>query len=523
MELQDNVLLLTGHMAYADLVRMIAGFDNVRVEELPISVAAFTTPRLVSRHVSKFLDQHRPDLILVSGLANGDYSQLADEVGVPIKKGTRYLSALPILLRNLHDVSHLLSGVEPADAIIRSKLLEEIRRRIDQVEDEATFGARNFRLRSGLSVGIDLPPRVMAEVVDATSRPFESCLASSRYYSEWADILDIGCTVNRPDPERTAEMVGAVRKLGLPVSIDTLDPGEIIAAVDAGAEIVLSIDRGNLDVVKRIPEDVALVCLPTNVSSGIFLRDPTERARICVETCSELRKHGFDKLLADPLMEAPINPGLMESLNAYHHCRQLDSHLPFLAGFANVTEFVDTDTVGVNALLASLGIELGISVFLSTEERASTFGCIKELRSATMMSFVSKVLEAPPKHVSITSFVAKSSFYDVQSVSKEESYELVTESEQEYELDKCGSFRIGIDYQTNMILCEHKGRDGELHRLKSGSANVLLHEIVSRGYVSLLGHVGYLGSELTRAEISLRIGHNYTQDEPWNTELTLDL
>ncbi|MDF1539818.1 MAG: dihydropteroate synthase [Candidatus Thorarchaeota archaeon] len=368
-----------------------------------------------------------------------------------------------------------------------------------------------------------LPPRVMAEVVDATSRPFESCVLGAQYYSKWADILDVGCTVNKSDPDRVSEIVAELHKFRLPISIDTLDPEEIIAGVDAGAEIVLSIDRGNLDVVQRIPEDIALVCLPTNVSAGIFPRDPAERARISVEMCNELRKQGYENLLADPLMESPINPVLMHSLAAYYQCRKLDSDLPFLAGLGNVTEFVDSDSVGVNSLLACLGIELGISVFLSTEERPSTYGCIRELKSTAMMGYVSNILGAPPKEVGITSFVAKSSFFDVQSVSENESYELVIRKDWEYELDPSGSFRIGVDYRTGMILCEHKWRDGSIHRLKSDSANTMLQEILSLGYISLLDHAAYLGSELTQAELSLKVGHNYNQDATWDTELTLDL
>jgi dihydropteroate synthase len=139
------------------------------------------------------------------------------------------------------------------------------------------------------------------------------------------------------------------------------------------------------------------------------------------------------------------------------------------------------------------------------------------------MGFVSKILEAPPKHVGVTSFMAKSSYFDVQSVSDDGSYELVTEEKQDYEMDPSGSFRIGIDYRANMILCEHRGRDGSSHRMKSDSANSLLHEIISCGYISLLDHAAYLGSELTKAEYSLKIGHNYNQDAPWHTELSLDL
>ncbi|MHA2600863.1 MAG: dihydropteroate synthase-like protein [Candidatus Thorarchaeota archaeon SMTZ1-83] len=518
-----RVLLLTGQMAFEDLVQVASGFPNVDVERLPITVAAFTTPRLVLKHAPKLLDKWKPDLILVSGLARGNFSEPAEQIGIPIMKGTRYLTALPSLLRNLQQIVPELSEEYAADSIVKTMLVDELRDHMKRLEREAVFEKRNFRLRSGCPVGIDFPPRVMAEIVDVTTRSIEYSMATARFFTRWADILDVGATIDEPNPERIAEIVTEVRRFGLPISVDSLDRNEIMAGVDAGAEIVLSVDRGNLDVTDRIPEDVTLVCLPTNISAGILPPDPIERAQACSNLCNDLRTKGFDRILADPLMEAPIQPGLMESLRAYHHCRVLDADLPLLAGFANVTEFVDSDTAGMNAILACLGIELGISVFLSTEERASTYRCVSELKSAALMGFIAGHMGSPPKEIGATAYVAKSSGLDVQAVSMDDSFESVEERKIECRPDARGYFRIGIDRRRNRVLCEHRSRGGSIRRLASETANAILREILSARLVSSPSHAAYLGTELTKAEIALKSGHNYRQDEPWDIELTMDI
>ncbi|MFX0115487.1 MAG: dihydropteroate synthase-like protein, partial [Candidatus Hodarchaeota archaeon] len=413
----DKILLITGQMAYDSVTKIKADYSNVEVEALPISVAAFTTPKLIQKHASKFITKWRPKLVLVSGLARGDFTEVSHDLGVPFLKGTRNLSTLPLLLNKIDHLASKLSYKISADAIMRQQQVKLLQERINELEKKAEFNGRNFRLRSKLPVGIDFPPRVMAEIVDATSRSMDDGLAKARRFVKWTDILDIGATVDNPDPEKISEMVIEIRKLGLPVSVDTLNPEEIVAGIDAGAEIVLSVDRGNADVIQRLPEDIALVCLPTNVSKGIFPRDPLERAKICQELCDQLRNQGYEKLLADPLLETPIQPGLMHSLSAYHYCRQLNADLPFLAGFGNVTEFIDADTSGINALLGCLGTELGISVFLSTEERAATTHCIRELHFAAKMGFTAKITDSPPKDTGFTSFAAKSSRFDLQPVS----------------------------------------------------------------------------------------------------------
>ncbi|MFX1441039.1 MAG: dihydropteroate synthase-like protein, partial [Promethearchaeota archaeon] len=499
------------------------GFPLVNAECLPITVAAFTTPRIVRKHVSTLLKQNKPDLILVSGLARGDFTETAEEIGIPIMKGTRYLTALPLLLKNLRRVVPMLSAKYEADSIIQKILADQLKNHMKQLERETVFGKRNFRLRSGYPIGIDFPPRVMAEVVDVTARSVEESVATAQFFVESADILDVGATIDEQNPERIAEIVTELRRFGLPISVDSLDQNEILAGVDAGAEIVLSVDMGNVDVIDRLPEDVALVCLPTNISAGLFPPDPNERARACHNLCDHLRRKGFEKIIADPLMEAPIQPGLMKSLRAYHQCRILDENIPLLAGFANVTEFVDSDTAGMNALLACLGVELGISVFLSTEERASTYRCISELKSAALMGFIAGHMNSPPKEIGATTYVAKSSGLDVQTVSMDKAYKVVEEQDTEWKLDTGGYFRIGVDRRRNRILCEHKARKQEVQGFISETANAILQEILSTGLVTSVSHAAYLGSELTKAEIALKSGHNYRQDEPWDIELSRNI
>ena len=51
------------------------------------------------------------------------------------------------------------------------------------------------------------------------------------------------------------------------------------------------------------------------------------------------------------------------------------------------------------------------------------------------------------------------------------------------------------------------------------NARDILNTIIERGLVSRLDHAGYLGRELERAEIALRLKKNYVQDEPlWPPE-----
>ncbi len=520
---ETRILLLTGRMAYSQLEGVASEFSNLFVETLPISVAAFTTPRLVRRNLPAYVSKHAPDIVLISGMAQGDYSDVRSDIGIPIFKGTRKLSALPLLLKHFDAVRNDLSSSHSADGIIQQQILDELRSHVKELRQDVVVGSRNFRLESGLILGVDVPPLVMAEIVDASIRPIDVSIAEAKKHSKWSDIIDIGASIARRDPELISEIVQEVRRLGVAVSIDSLDSAEICAAVDAGAEIVLSIDSGNIDVVSKIPEDTALVCLPTNVAAGEYPQDPIERATRCHQLCNSLRNRGHPKILADPVLEAAINPGLMKSLAAFHHYRTIDQDTPLLAGLANVTEFLDTDSLGVNATLSCLGVELGISVFLTTEERPSTVHCVREIKCASQLAFIAKMLNSPPKELGFTAFAAKSSAHNIQSVDMDAPYTTVKQEVGGHTPDSKGSFRIGIDRSSSQILCEHRDPEGRVQRLAAQEMHPLLREILNQNLIGSIEHAAYVGAELSKAEIALRLGHDYQQDEDWATELSRDV
>ena len=72
--------------------------------------------------------------------------------------------------------------------------------------------------------------------------------AADGFRAAGADIIDIGCTPGRAFPD-LADVVRELVGAGMRVSVDSFDPAEIRTAVSAGAELVLSVNRSNLEVI----------------------------------------------------------------------------------------------------------------------------------------------------------------------------------------------------------------------------------------------------------------------------------
>ncbi|HEQ78426.1 MAG TPA: DUF4346 domain-containing protein, partial [Euryarchaeota archaeon] len=83
------------------------------------------------------------------------------------------------------------------------------------------------------------------------------------------------------------------------------------------------------------------------------------------------------------------------------------------------------------------------------------------------------------------------------------------------ELDKKGYFVIIVpDRKSGIIIVEHYSYDNKLQHVIEGKDSAGIYRtIIKNGWVTQLSHAAYLGKELARAELSLKLGFRYVQDD----------
>jgi len=188
-------------------------------------------------------------------------------------------------------------------------------------------------------------------------------------------------------------------------------------------------------------------------------------------------------------------------------------------GVSNVTELMDADSVGVNALLARMSSEFNASMLLATEKSDKAKGTVQEEAIAAKMMFLAKKRASVPKDLGINLLVLK------DKRNREEPYDRSLEANAQVayasgkpdqtELDKQGSFRISVDRVEEVIAAVHyvsSDFDKPAHIVKGKTAESVLAKLLDWGLVSIVDHAGYLGSELAKAEVALRTGKEYIQD-----------
>jgi dihydropteroate synthase-like protein len=372
-------------------------------------------------------------------------------------------------------------------------------------------------------IGPNLPPLIIAEIVNCPEKIDQAIIKKVKHYIEsGADIIDIGCVSNKPYPERIKEIINLIRNnFNVLISIDSMNKSEIFAAIDEGIDLVLSFDSGNYKDFLDIPKDISIVILPTNIKTAYFPKDPEIRVKNLFTLTKKLKQNGFKKLIADPLLETPITPGISNSLEAYFlykkqvtkkENKKLD--IPLFFGISNVVELMDIDSVGINGLLASIAVELDIGVLFTVEHSAKLMGGVRELKESVKLSYVSKYKNTPPINHGINVFRAKGKTHqtlpiiDTSNIINAKNYSL------SYIADKNGYFKFYVNHYTKEIFALfYNNQDNLLKTLVGNNAEALSKKIIELGLTKNLFHINYLGRELNRAEICLRSGKPFNQDD----------
>lgn len=516
-----TILIITGNLAYPLIKNVVNNTDEkVIVHIADTQVAAFLTPNQIIKEVkSNFSSQLEDiDLILVPGLIKKGTSQIAEELGIPTFKGSTDGADLAMVINLLDKIK--LSQDKPADKLIEDEKRKEALKFIEDFENDEENKKRllakpNNILIRNLPTGEDFPMRVLAEIANAPFLSKEELVKKCQFFVDsGADMIDIGMAAGEDFSKIIPDLIATLRPIvgDRPLSIDTLNPAEIKAACENGIDLVLSLDLGNypevIDVVKEY--DVPAVLLPTNFTEGISPKTPEQR----VEAMEELiEKTEGIKYVADLILDPVNSSSIVESIIACDKFHKINP-APMFFGVGNVTELMDVDSGGVNALLAGIGMELGVSILFTPEESGKTYGSVRELSIASKMMFLAKHRNSIPKDlgINLVDYKDKRKRSDAVEVDTEGLETITQKNPMKFVRDSKGSFKINVDYDNDEIVAVHFRKNEPDAMIVGKTAKEIYEEIIKKELVTRMEHAAYLGSELEKAEIAMKLGKNYVQD-----------
>ncbi len=466
-----RILLPTG-VATEDMVRKAAaGFDADVV--VTGEIASFLTPH----RLRELIGRKRYDLVIVSGMCTASFAGVERETGIPIYRGPKHAADLVMILPAIPSIT--LSRSVPADEFLAAKKADEAIQRVADLEQAA--GA-DFIIH-GVKIGDGSRMKVLAEIMDAHHRENIRKMVE-RYFAHGADIVDLGFGFDAT-PADVRRVFSALDGIDRPLAADTQDP-ELIRAALVRADLILSLHEQNIPKVGAAIEKAGVAAIIVPGKSTL------------AKNIAMAKAAGIRCIIADPLLQ-PAGSGLVTSLKNFKKSRY-----PLFFGAGNVTELLDADSVGMNALLAGMAMEVGAAVIFTSEHSDKTHGSVREMRRATEMMVLAR--DRPyPKDLGIDLLILKEKRRRREPPLAWDTTIAAQEMPEEIEYDPKGNFRIGIEGDT--IVAVVQGRAVRGHRWQD-----MLHTILTQGNVSLLDHAGYLGRELYKAELAIRYGRSFEQD-----------
>jgi dihydropteroate synthase-like protein len=434
--MSERLLLLTGHLAYPRLEKLMRSLGETSfgwdVYDIGVKVAALLTEAIILHRIARPI---AADRIILPGRCRANLSRLSNHLGVSVVRGPDELSDLP---------SYLGHGGKAPDL-------------------------SHYAIR------------IFAEIVDAPALSIAALLSrAAEMRKSGADVIDLGCLPDTPF-QHLEESVRALKAAGHLVSVDSANREELARGAKAGADFLLSLDEGSLDIAQSSGATPILVPAPHGDLDSL------------IRAASEATRRGIS-FIADPILD-PIHFGFAASLSRYIETRRLLPHAEMMMGTGNLTELTEADSCGITAVLAGLCSELDIRNVLTVHVSPHTRRSIEEHNAARRLMFAAREDGALPKGYG----AGLLQLHDLKPFpsSVQELDELAREV-------RDANFRIATAEDGIHIF----NRNG--HHI-SGDALSLFSKLGVEGDAA---HAFYLGTELAKAEIALALGKRYAQDEP---------
>jgi dihydropteroate synthase-like protein len=206
--------------------------------------------------------------------------------------------------------------------------------------------------------------------------------------------------------------------------------------------------------------------------------------------------------LADAILD-PIPYGLLASLVRYQRLRERFPEVAILMGVGNLTELVEADTSGINAVMMGIAAELGASAILTTQVSPHARRAVREADWARRIMHAAVSQQLLPKGLSdqLMTVHGKSPFPDAPE-------EIAAIASQVRD----PNFRVQVSQQGVHVY----NREG-LHVAQDPFA--LWPQLRLQDDAS---HAFYIGVEVARAQIAWQLGKRYVQDQPLDWGCAVD-
>ena len=500
-----KILVVTSKMAEGIVRRIVAQLDvevDILVIEKPPIAAALTVNIILNELVKRGVGKDY-DYIIIPGLTSGDARIIQDKLGVKTIKGPIHASDIPIVVEALKEGKRF-STLKPADEILRTTVKSRLAKAIKFFEEKNKV-AISFK---ELKIYYRGPPVKVVAELPCTNNIASLIEKAERYEEEGADIVIVGSSYNHGT--RVYEVVKILnKKLGVPIGVDTNSEYEIRKSIENGASIVFSLDSTLIEKLSDYARNAVYVIIP---DEGFTDTDDIVEARFksLKHNILKAQRLGYDKIIADPVLN-PIPLGLYKTLTLTEKVVN-ELRVPTVFTASNVVEGLEADTHGVIAVLAGLAVELGASLFHVVEDAAYERGIVAEAKLALTATTISKYMETHVRNIGLDMLVLKDR--NKHPTSPIESRKtIVVDKKLKPLMDPKGYFKINV-LENNIELAYYKYGDEKAQVKFTGTDALSIGRAMLREIKGLReDHILYIGYELAKAEIALKLNKNYIQDE----------